>query len=317
MPFNSMLSGTAPGIQLAREVVAGMLERYEKLIHQGELPRLEIVPLSKILLHEEIEPGRLRRVAARIEEDGALRHPPIVAKIPRSTKLLLLDGAHRTMALKELAVRNALVQVVDYQDRLIELQRWNHLVSIEEVEHFLDRVNRIPGTQLSWHRAPLNGSPFFARKNQYAQLILPDRNSMLLLPHKKLARDKPAWLSGATSALHEICGLYKDRGFLDRISYDEFDLVETNYPHFSTLIAFPLLTKQEIVRITRLKQKLPAGITRHLIPKRVLRFNLPLWVLSRDMPTEELNRRLVEMILSRIHEGRIRFYSESTFSFDE
>jgi hypothetical protein len=300
-----------------REVNAGMLERYEKLIHQGELPRLEIVPLSKILLHEEIESGRLRRVAARIEEDGALRHPPIVAKVPRSPKLLLLDGAHRTIALKELAVRNVLVQVVDYEDRLIELQRWHHLVSIEEVEHFLDRVNRIPGTRIAWHRTSSNASPFYMRKNQYAQLLLPDRNSILLLPEKPLDRSGPSWLAGVTSALQHICGLYKERGFLDRISYDEFDLIEANYPHFSSLIAFPHFTKKEISSIARLKQKLPAGITRHLIPKRVLRFNLPLWVLSRDLPTEELNRRLVEMILSRIRDGRIRFYSESTFSFDE
>ena len=42
-----------------------------------------------------------------------------------------------------------------------------------------------------------------------------------------------------------------------------------------------------------------------------------LWLLARNLSTEELNERLVETIFHRIQEGRIRFYSESTFSFNE
>lgn len=294
-----------------------MLERYERLIHQGELPRLRIVPISRILFHEETEASRLRRVAARLEQDGLLRHPPIVAGSPRSRSYLLLDGAHRTLGLRELGLKHVLVQIVDYADRLIELDRWHHLLDCEDPERFLSQVRSTPGAEISWHRPPSSGSPFHSRRTYYAQVILPDRSSLVLNPENDGERDAPAWLDGAAPVLRRLCGLYKARGFLDRISYDEFDWLPTHYPRFSSLVVFPHFTKKEILRVARSKEKLPAGITRHLIPKRALRFDLPLWILSRNLSTEELNRRLVEMIFHRIQEGRIRFYAESTFSFNE
>lgn len=294
-----------------------MLERYEKLIHQGELPRLRIVPISKILFHEETEASRLRRVAARLEQDGILRHPPIVAGSPRGRRYLLLDGAHRTLGLRELGLKHTLVQIVDYSDRLIELDRWHHLLDSEDPDRLLEAVRSLPGVEVSMHRPAASGSPFFARRGQYAQVILPDRTSLLLNPERETDRDDPRWLDGAAPVLRRLCGLYKERGFLDRISYDEFDWLVSNYDRYTALVVFPHFEKDEIARVARSREKLPAGITRHLIPKRALRFDLPLWILSRKLSEAELNRRLVEMILNRIQEGRIRFYSESTFSFNE
>ena len=294
-----------------------MLERYEKLIHQGELPRLRIVPIAQIRLHERTEPARLRRVAARLEREGMLQHPPIVAGGTRGRSYLLLDGAHRTMAIRELALRHVLVQVVDYDDRLIELQRWHHLVEVDEPARFLERISAIPGVRIARHRPAAGASPFFCRRGQFAQIILPDRSSLLALPERDLDREEGGWLDLAAPVLRSLVGLYKQHGFVDRISYDEFDWVKSNHPRFTALVVFPQFAKEEIRRVARSKEKLPAGITRHLIPKRALRFDLPLWILSRDLPTEELNRRLVEMILDRTQNGKVRFYSESTFSFDE
>jgi hypothetical protein len=294
-----------------------MLERYEKLIHQGELPRLRIVPISNVLFHEEIEPARLRRVAARLEEDGVLRHPPIVAGTPRGRRLILVDGAHRISALRELGLKYALVQIVRYDDDLIELQRWHHLLDMENPKAFLAAVRAIPGVEISSCHAAPDASPIHLRRHQYAQIILPDRTGLLVNPADGRQRTDPHWLDGAAAVLRPLCRLYKERGFRDRISYDEFDWIETNYDRFTALVIFPHFTKNEIARVARSKEKLPAGITRHLIPKRALRFDLPLWILSRKLPVTELNRRLVETILNRIQEGRIRFYSESTFSFNE
>jgi hypothetical protein len=294
-----------------------MLERYEKLIHQGELPRLRIVPLSSILFHEETEPARLRRVAARLEEDGVLRHPPIVAGSPRGRRYLLLDGAHRTLALKALGIRYALVQVVDYADRLIELDRWHHLLDSEDPKRFLKEVESLPGIQATRQKPPADGGSSPMKRSQYAQVILRDRTSLILQPADGRPREDRRWLDGAAPLLRRLVRMYKERGFLDRISYDEFDWLTTNYQRFSALVVFPHFSKEEIHRIARSREKLPAGITRHRIPKRVLRFNLPLWVLSRNLPAAELNRRLVEMIMDRTQSGRIRFYAESTFSFDE
>lgn len=294
-----------------------MLDRYEKLIHQGELPRLRIVPIESILFHEETEPARLRRVAARIEEDGVLRHPPIVAGSPRARTYLLLDGAHRTLALRSLGIKHTLVQVVDYADRLIELDRWHHLLDSEDPDRFLAQVRVLPGITITRLKSPLDGSGVSLRRSHYAQIVLRDRTTLVLQAADGRERDEKRWIDGAAPLLRALVRLYKERGFLDRISYDEFDWLETNYQRFTALVVFPHFTKREIQMVARSREKLPAGITRHRIPKRALRFNLPLWVLSRDLSTAELNRRLVAMILERTQTGRIRFYAESTFSFDE
>lgn len=294
-----------------------MLERYEKLIHQGELPRLRIVPISSVLFHEEIEPARLRRVAARLEEDGILRHPAIVAGSPRGRKLLLVDGAHRISALRELGLKYALVQITRYDDPLIELQRWHHLLDVENPKAFLTSVRAISGATITSHRPIRDGNPIHLRRHHYAQIIFPDRSGLLIHPADGRERTDPRWLDGAAAYLRPLCHLYKERGFRDRISYDEFDWLAANYDRYSALVVFPHFEKDEIARVARSREKLPAGITRHLIPKRALRFDLPLWILSRKLSEAELNRRLVEMILNRTQEGRIRFYSESTFSFNE
>lgn len=294
-----------------------MLDRYEKLIHQGELPRLRIVPIESILFHEETEPARLRRVAARIEEDGVLRHPPIVAGSPRARTYLLLDGAHRTLALRSLGIKHTLVQVVDYADRLIELDRWHHLLDSEDPDRFLAQVRVLPGITITRLKSPLDGSGVSLRRSHYAQIVLRDRTTLVLQAADGRERDEKRWIDGAAPLLRALVRLYKERGFLDRISYDEFDWLETNYQRFTALVVFPHFTKREIQMVARSREKLPAGITRHRIPKRALRFNLPLWVLSRDLSAAELNRRLVAMILERTQTGRIRFYAESTFSFDE
>ncbi|MBM3286149.1 MAG: hypothetical protein FJY88_02200 [Candidatus Eisenbacteria bacterium] len=294
-----------------------MLERYEKLINQGELPRLRVVPISKILLHEDTEAARMRRVAARLEQDGVLRHPPIVAQAGGGRGLLLLDGAHRVTGLKALGLKQILVQIVEYGDRLVELQRWHHLIYIEDRARFLRKLRALKDVRLIPQQAPATGSPFRSRKGTYAQIIFRDRSSLLLVPSDGLPREDRRWLARAVPILRHAHGLYRERGFLDRISYDEFDWVGANHPRFTGLVVFPHFTKEEILRVGRAKEKLPAGITRHLIPKRALRVDLPLWVLSRNLSIEELNQRLIEMILSRIQEGRIRFYSESTFSFNE
>jgi hypothetical protein len=64
--------------------------------------------------------------------------------------------------------------------------------------------------------------------------------------------------------------------------------------------------------------RLPAGITRHLIPWRALRINVPIERLadpgpSAEAKTEWLHDWLQEKVLAR----QVRYYEESTVLFDE
>ena len=61
----------------------------------------------------------------------------------------------------------------------------------------------------------------------------------------------------------------------------------------------------------------PSGITRHIIPERALRINIPLDVLAADWVLAEKEAWLQRWWRERLDCNAIRFYAESTFLFDE
>jgi hypothetical protein len=62
---------------------------------------------------------------------------------------------------------------------------------------------------------------------------------------------------------------------------------------------------------------IPSGITRHIIPNRALHINIPVVVLQADWTLQEKEDWLHNWLMERMAANAIRYYSESTFSFDE
>ena len=84
-----------------------------------------------------------------------------------------------------------------------------------------------------------------------------------------------------------------------------------------TLIVFPRFAPAEVMELARVGACLPAGITRHLIPRRALRINLPLEVLRSPVSLAEKNLWLADWMKQKVAAKTARFYQESTFLFDE
>ena len=85
----------------------------------------------------------------------------------------------------------------------------------------------------------------------------------------------------------------------------------------TAMVIFPRVRPADILELTANGARLPAGITRHVIPNRALRLNLPLEVLGEDKSLEEKNAWLAEMIQQKMMAKGIRYYAEPTFMFDE
>ena len=64
-------------------------------MQKTRLPRLEIVSLRSLILHEDVEQHRVERIGRRLRKEGILKNPPIVGRNPRHRKLIVLDGASR------------------------------------------------------------------------------------------------------------------------------------------------------------------------------------------------------------------------------
>jgi hypothetical protein len=118
-------------------------------------------------------------------------------------------------------------------------------------------------------------------------------------------------------ALRDITGIYKDRASILRIHLTAETTQElSDYEGF--IVAFPTFAKADIVRCALSPDdRLPTGISRHTIPLRALRVNLPLSLLRSSKPLTEKNRLLHNFIAEKARSNRIRLYNEPTYIYDD
>src|SRR5512139_879270 len=273
-----------------------------------ELPDLRILPVSSVLLHEQHDAQRSEPLAMRLAADGILRNPPIVAPIPDESRFVVLDGANRVTALATLRIPHVVAQVVDYEDEELILDTWYHLVSDLPREDFHRAIDELPGVSLE--ASDLIGARAeLARREALAYIVYPDGAVFAVRVegdlHQRAAR------------LNDIVDIYKSRGKIYRANTDHVEKLLPYYDAVTALVVFPRYQPAEIIELARVGARLPAGITRHVIPRRALRLNFPLSVLRDDWPLIEKNGYLKDWLKGKMANKQARFYQESTFLFDE
>ena len=66
--------------------------------NSSETPDLRIVPIELLVEHEYNDAQRTTPLAKRLEAEGLLKNPPIVAPLDDDPRFVVLDGANRTTA---------------------------------------------------------------------------------------------------------------------------------------------------------------------------------------------------------------------------
>ncbi len=267
------------------------------------LPDLRIVPAESVHLHEDADPQRVAALVTHLEADGVLRNPPIAAAVPGGG-VVILDGANRTSALRHLDLPFHLVQVVDYASAEVRLDVWHHLL-------------REDGEAL-------------VRLLQEATLLdLPDQERLqhglrdgrlacgLVTPHSVLGVRSAPPLPARLTALRSVVGAYNGRVSIYRVLTTDEETLREEYDRIGVLVVFPRFSKEEILALAALPVKLPTGITRHVIPDRALRVNLPLDLLRTPGDLAGKNTALHELIHARLLAHRVRVYPEPTVLFDD
>ncbi len=272
------------------------------------LPNLQVLSVADLVLHEYGDPHRVARLRKRLREEGVLKNPPIVTPIPDTERYVVLDGANRTIALRELGVPHVVAQVVDYNDPGVELQTWYHVVTDIPRDVLLIALDGIPGLRLvpstieEARGALIHG-------DAAAYIVLHDavyqiRNS----DRERLANIR---------LLNEVVGTYKGRARIFRVTSDDYDELAQYYPEITALVVFMQYRPADILALAREGGKVPSGVTRHIIPNRALRVNISLSVLEADWPLARKREWLDQWLQERIASNMVRFYRESTFLFDE
>jgi hypothetical protein len=268
---------------------------------------LRIVPLDAVLLHEEIEHERVARLAERLRADWFLKNPPIVAA--SDDKYVLLDGATRVTALRQIGCRDVVNQIVDYAMPGLTLETWNHLLVDLPVSEFLTALQDTAGLELE-QMEPDHAADILARRESIATILLSDGRVVSL-------RAGGLPLADQARLLKLVVARYEGRSELFRVAHADLKRLLAEHARASALVVFPRFSPDEICKLALNGSKLPMGVTRHVIPGRAMRINIPLDVLQRDDSLEKKNAWLDEWIKAKTRERHVRYYQEPVFLFDE
>jgi hypothetical protein len=273
-----------------------------------EFPELRIVPIEDVLPHEKMDTARQVRLIERFSRDGVLKNPPIVARWGNSRRSLLLDGANRVSALYTLSAPHVLVQVEQYDDPNLVLSHWNHVVRDLEAKTLIEMIGSIRNVNIL--ESQNRDEPMDDGRRHLCTVLLGERRVFHVLG----GRD----VFDGIQILRKITAIYyHGEARIDRVNHEDLDVLRNHHPNFGALIRYRDFNKDEVREAAENGCRLPSGLTRFLLPRRVLGFNFSVELLRSELPLEEKERRLEEAIQKKVKDKQIRFYSEPTFVFDD
>ena len=276
--------------------------------YSTDLPDLRILPAKSLVPHEDCDPRRVDRLSQRLKAEGILKNPPIVAAIPESEDYVVLDGANRALSFVNLGIPHIIAQLVSYRESGVEVDTWYHVVAGMDITDFENALTLITGLHLqdcSLDEARL------AMANRQAAACIISANGV------RLVSNTSTTLKHDTALLNGLVSVYKGKADIFRASNDIWEIQKPYYPNIIALVIFPRLSPEDIIHAAKSGEKIPTGITRHIIPHRALNINFPMDVLEEDWPLEKKRKWLQDWLMERMAANAIRFYSESTFSFNE
>lgn len=269
---------------------------------------LRVVHQRDVLLHEHTEAQRVAKLVERIQIDQFLKNPPIV--VCSDGKYILLDGATRVTALRQLGYDDVVVQVVDYDMPGLLLENWNHLLAGLPVENFVQALQQLAGLDIRSVSIDQALDALAQRSSIGALLFASGQVLSLRAP-------SDASLSDQIDLLNNIVAAYEGQAELQRITHANVAYLNSERTIWNALVAFPRFQPHDIRALAVNGHKLPTGITRHIIPGRAMRINLPLEILQRDESLDAKNVWLRDWMNHKMRARHIRLYQEPVFLFDE
>lgn len=273
-----------------------------------ELPVLRMLPSAALVTHEDCDPRRVEKLSQRIKLEGIFKHPPIVAEIPGTKQYVVLDGANRTTAVQSLGMPHIVAQLVRYAEPDVVLDTWYHVVAGMPVAEFEQALTQVTGLHLET-----------VRLHEARQALAAQRASAYIICESgvRIAVNTLGMLCPDVRLLTHIVSAYRGQSDIFRASNDIWEKQKPYYPGITALVIFPRLCPADVIEAARSGQKVPTGITRHIIAQRALNINIPLWVLAVDWSLAQKEGWLHEWLMERMAADAIRYYSESTFTFNE
>lgn len=277
--------------------------------------RLQVVPVSSLLQHEETISGHVEKLTLELKNQAHLHNPIIIDE-----RNVVLDGNHRAFVFKRLEFRYIAVCRVNYfheKTRLCYWYRWlkgsPRLGSIKRaVKELRGNWEKIPDkncleTVLEEDRLScgIQQGDFFAAVRFHNDVVNDAVSAYNILNQ---IQEK---LVGAGSILEYIpCNYVLESDFCVEHSKDE------------VVLWTPRITKEMVMDAAKHQKLFAPKTTRHLIPARPINVNVPIQWFKEDISLEEIDLRFADHLrrkkIKRLGPGQIvqgRYYEEELFVF--
>lgn len=290
-------------VSAAVKVCNELVRRLGSAASRSILP-VRFVPLERVVPHEATDPRRAERLAERLQAESVLRNPTIVAAI--GDRYVVLDGATRTDALHRLGASHAVVQDVGVEEGL-SLETWHHVVRRITPDQLTDLIGDLEGIRIE---EVAEGSPQqrMIEFGGICSVTVADGRAYVV--HAAEGRNR-------FQALAAVADAYIAAAPVSRTLERDLSRIQTWYPDMAALVVYPEFTVEQVLLAARSGTLLPAGVTRFIVPGRVLHLDVPLELVLADRPLEEKNRWLHDYLTEKERAGKIRYYREPVYILDE
>jgi hypothetical protein len=276
-----------------------------------EFPKLQILAVENLIACERRDDLLLQVTIQRIQASGVWPNPPLVTPSrDGSGSFIVLDGYHSLVALKEMGILHALVQVVEPGDPGLHLQSWKHLVTGFRTRQLLAGIRNITGLHVKRLRSTTRAENAMERTCGIAALQSSEGTCYL-------AHTENEDLISRVIFLNAVVDVYKQEGSITLTNIDDIKPVAETAPLTSHLVIFPTFHLDDLLRLAACKCPLPGGVSHVTISPRALHLNYPLDELASHQSLEGKNASLQQWIQTRISSRGVRYYAEATYLFDE
>lgn len=265
---------------------------------------LRVVDLKSVSKHENIDRKRVGKLKKRITKETVFTNPPIV--VEDNGRFIVLDGATRTTAFKEMGFEHIIVQLLENENNFA-LDTWFHAIRKVNPAHIVKRLKKLSEVSLVESRT----GKVLEEMTDHGGLCY------LITLDGKIYHIQPAGGANHLEALNKLTRTYIDASYVSRCTDCDIKTLIHKFPDFAALVIFPKYEIEQVLQIARAKKALPAGITRFLISGRVMRLNADLEYLRSDKSLSEKNEWLYNLTMERLAGDRVRYYHEPVYLMDE
>jgi threonine dehydratase/phosphoglycerate dehydrogenase-like enzyme len=293
-------------ISIAQQITA-VLEKKRP----SETLSLDLVPAELVVPHEQVDDKRVARLMNRLEEDGLLANPPIATFW--NGKYVVLDGATRATAFKRLEYPYLIVQVVPPDEGRFQLHTWYHAISGGQ------RVTPRTFADLQQHLKTIAGLVFEPLPTANVSQAFQDKRAICYFLNRKgnATVAKAAEGYDRLAVMNDLVAAYTKWGNVERTLLTDMPRLLSQFPQITAVAIFPQFQPETIFDVASKGDLVPAGLTRFVIPGRILRLNADLARLKQDEPLQAKRFWFNEFLEEKLARSRLRYYEEPVVLLDE